>query len=330
MTSPNSAFTDVAVTSLQSYSGVLADNVLKHNALLRQLEKKGNIDTATGRSILQEISFDANGTVGWYSGSEAFSTAASEVLTSAEFPWKQLVGVVTINGLEQVQNSGREAVHSLLKARMNNLKSTMRNTVAEAIYADGTGSSGKEFGGLQLLVAGTPTNTVGGISGSSYSWWKNHVYDFSARSVTSSSTTIQHAMNTMMTGDNVSIAAGYSGGVVRGTDRPDMIVGDGTYYNYYLESLTTQQRFTDDKGAGAGFVSLMFQSNIPVIFDTMAPASTMRFINTDYLFLKRATGRWFSPLGDRASINQDALVIPVVLAGNLTVSSRARQGVIQE
>jgi hypothetical protein len=34
------------------------------------------------------------------------------------------------------------------------------------------------------------------------------------------------------------------------------------------------------------------------------------------------------PAGDKASVNQDAMVMPMYLAGNMTVSNRERQAVI--
>lgn len=316
MPSPNSSFTDIVTTTLQGYSGELADNVTNHNGLWRQIKRKGNMQTATGRTIVQEIEYAQNGTTMWYSGAETLDISASETFTAAEYNYKQLAGNVVITGLEEIQNSGKEAVHNLLKSRVRNLEKSLTNTLATALYADGTGTSSKELGGLQLLVADVPTNTVGGISGSTYSWWKNYVYDFSTNSVTPSATTIQHAMN--VTWINT----------IRGADKPDIITADSTYYVYYWESLTPNQRFTDDKGAGAGFTNLVFQSNVPVIYDDQCPASHMYFLNTDYLFVRPAKGREFKPLGEKSSVNQDALVMPVVWAGNMTCSNRARQGVI--
>lgn len=316
MASPNSSFTDIVTTTLQGYSGELADNITNHNALLRQIERKGNGQVATGRSIVQELEYAQNGTVQWYTGAEFLDVSSSETFTAAEYAYKQLAGNVVITGLEEIQNSGREAVHNLLKSRVKNLQKSLTNTVATALYADGTGSSGKEMGGLQLLVADTNTNTVGGISGSTYSWWRNYVYDFSTNSVTASSTTIQHAMNLSWIN------------TIRGADKPDIMPADANYYLFYLESLTPNQRFTDDKGAGVGFTNLVFQGNVPVIYDDQAPANHMYLLNTDYLFVRKAKGRWMKPLGDKASVNQDAMVMPVVSAGNLTTSNRKRQGVI--
>lgn len=316
MASPNSSFTDIVTTTLQGYSGTIADNISNHNALLRQIDRKGNKRVATGRTIVQELEYAENSTVMWYSGAETLDISPTETFTAAEFNYKQLAGNVTITGLEEIQNSGKEAIHNLLKSRIRNLEKSMKNTIATALYANGTGSSSKEVGGLQLLVADVPTNTVGGISGNTYPWWKNYVYDFSDNTATASTTTIQHAMNLSWIN------------TVRGSDQVDIITADANYYLFYLESLTPNQRFTDDKGAGAGFTNLVFQAKVPVIYDDQCPANHMYFLNTDYLFLRPAKGREFVPLGEKSSVNQDALVMPVVWAGNMTVSNRSLQAVI--
>lgn len=317
MASPNSTYTDIVTTTLAGYSGEIADNITNHNALLRQINKKGNKQTATGRTIVQELEYATNSNVMYYSGSEPLDLAAQENFTAAEYNYKQLAGNVTITGLEQIQNSGKEAVHNLLKSRIRNLEKSLQNTIATGLYADGTGTSSKEVGGLQLIVAGTNTNTVGGISGSTYSWWRNYVYDFSTNSVTAAATTIQHAMNTAWIN------------VIRGTDKPDIITADSTYWLYYLESLQANQRFADDKGAGAGFTNVVYMTNVPVIYDDQCPTTSMYLLNTDFLFLRPAKGRDFVPLGEKASVNQDAIVVPMVWAGNMTCSNRKLQAVIQ-
>jgi len=252
----------------------------------------------------------------WYSGAETLDISASETFTAAEFNYKQLAGNVVITGLEEIQNSGREAVHNLLKSRIRNLEKSLKNTVATALYANGTGNDGKEFGGLQLLVADTNTNEVGGINGSTYAWWRNYVYDFSTLSITASATTIQTAMNTAHLN------------VIRGSDKPDICVAGSTYWLYYLSSLQTNQRFTDEKGAGAGFQNLTYMGSLPVVYDDQCNATRMYMLNTDYLFVRKAKGRWMKPAGDKASVNQDAMVMPMYLAGNMTISNRERQAVI--
>lgn len=61
---PNANFSELVTTTLQNFSGKIADNVTKHNALLRHLEKKGNM-TATpgGRTIVQELEYAENSSI---------------------------------------------------------------------------------------------------------------------------------------------------------------------------------------------------------------------------------------------------------------------------
>ena len=315
MASPNSSFTEVITTTLQGYSKQLADNVTSHNALLNHIDKKGNKMPATGRTIVQELEYAENATAKWYSGYETLDVSPSEIFTAAEFNYKQLNGNVVISGLEQVQNSGKEAVHNLLKSRIKNLEKTLKNTVATALYADGTGTDGKELGGLQSLVADAGTGTVGGINSSTYTWWKNKIYDFSGESITASASTIQAAMNNLWLQ------------CIRGADKPDVVTAGTTYFNFYWSSLQDNQRFTSDDTAQAGFMNLMFMS-APVFYDDQCTATKMYMLNTDYLFLRPAKGREFVPLGEKASVNQDAMVMPVVWAGNMTTSNRSLQGII--
>jgi hypothetical protein len=313
MSNPN--FTEIVATTLQGYSGVLADNISKSNALLSVINEKGNKQTATGRTIVQELEYGENSTVMWYSGSETLNISPGEVFTAAEFNYKQLAGNVVVNGLEEIQNSGKEAVHNLVKSRIKNLEKSLKNTVASAIYGDGTAASGKAIGGLRLLVSDAGTGTVGGINAATYAWWANKVYDFSAKTITASKDTIQAAMNDTYIR------------LTRGADKPDVWVADKNYYTFYLESLQAQQRFTDDKKAGAGFLNLKFMGST-VFYDDQCPTDHMYALNTDYIFLRPAKGREFVPLGEKSSVNQDALVMPVVWAGNMTVSNRGLQGVI--
>ena len=316
MASPNSTFTEIVTTTLAGYSKTLADNVTNGNALLRHIDEKGNKQIATVRTIVQELEYATNSTAKWYSGYEVLDTSTSNTFTAAEFNYKQLAGNVVISGLEQVENSGKEAIFNLLKSRVRNLEKTLKNSMATGLYADGTGTDGKELGGLQLLVPGTVGNTVGGINSTTYTFWKNQVYDFSTESVTPSATTIQTAMNTLWLS------------TVRGADHPDVIVAASNYFQFYWSSLQTNQRFTSDDNASAGFMNLMFM-DAPVYYDDQCTATNMYMLNTDYLFLRPASGREFAALGEKASVNQDALVLPVVWAGNMTCSNRARQGIIQ-
>ena len=311
MASPN--LSEIITTTLRNRSKSLADNVSNHNALLSRLNQNGNISTVTGREIVRELEYASNGTVGFYQGYETLDVSPSDVLTSATFSYKQMAGNVTISGLEQIQNSGTEAIINLLESRIGVLEKTMANTLSTSLYSDGTGSDGKEVGGLQLLVADAGTGTVGGINSTTYTFWKNA--QTTATSSAFSTTNVQADMNTMYLN------------LVRGNDSPDLIMADGNAYKAFLGSLQAIQRITSDGMAKSGFTSVAYL-NSDVVFDDACPQDKMYMLNTDYLRLEVAANRNFVPGESRMSVSQDASVTPMFWSGNLTCSNRALQGVI--
>lgn len=227
---------------------------------------------------------------------------------------------VTYSGAEEAINSGPEAVHNLITSRTGNAKRTAANYMGRVVYGNGTGNGGRDLGGLGLLVPDVNTNTVGGISGAAYPFWQNKVYSFSGQPTPISTVTgpnLLHAMNVMYRT------------LTRGKDRPDIITTDGTYYDTYLESLQPNQRFTQDNAerAGYGFDNVLYKMTA-VVYDDVCPAAHMYMLNTDYLGLTTMKGRDWVPLGDRAQVNQDATVLPMVWMGAMSCVNRALQGVI--
>ena len=311
MASPN--LSEIVTTSLRNRSRALADNVTNHNALLRRLRENGNQTTITGRDIVRELEYAENGSVQFYSGYETLDVSPADVLSAAVFSYKQLAGNVTISGLEQIKNSGEQAIINLLEARIGVLEKSMMNTLSTSIYSDGTGSSGKEVGGLQLIVADAGTGTVGGINSSTFTFFQN--VQTTATSSAFSTSNVQADMN------NIYLQ------LVRGADSPDLVMAGTNAYKAFLGSLQAIQRITSDDLAKSGFTSVQYL-NSDVVFDSACNTNRMYFLNTDYLRLEVAEGRDFVPGEAKTSINQDALVTPVFWSGNLTCSNRALQGVI--
>ena len=311
MASPN--LSEIVTTTLRNRSRTLSDNVSNHNALLRRLRENGNQTSVTGRDIVRELEYADNGTVQFYSGYETLDVSPSDVLSAAVFEYKQLAGNVTISGLEQVKNSGTEAIINLLEARINVLEKSMMNSLSTSIYSDGTGSSGKEVGGLQLLVADSGTGTIGGINSSTFTFFQNK--QSTATSSAFSTSNVQSDMNDMYLQ------------LVRGADSPDLIMAGTNAYKAFLGSLQAIQRITSDDLANSGFTSVQYL-NSDVVFDSACNTNRMYMLNTDYLRLEVAASRDFVPGEAKMSVNQDAMVTPMFWSGNLTCSNRALQGVI--
>jgi len=322
LVNPSSTLTEIVTTTLRNRTGVLADNVTKNNALLNRLKRKGKVKMVNGgRTIVQELEYAENGTYKRYSGYEQLDIAPSDVFTGAEFNYAQSAVAVSISGLEMIQNSGEEAIIDLLESRISNAEKTMANNTSLDCYSDGTADGGRQIGGLQLLVATTPTNTVGGINASTYSFWQNTAFSsLTNGGAPASAANIQSYMNRVYVQQ------------IRGADKPDLIITDNNYFRYYLESLQAIQRIASDTEASAGFQSLKYMSSDVVLdggFGGGAPTNTMYFLNTDYIFFRPAAGRMFEPLGDeRFAVNQDAMVKLIGFAGNMTVSNRRLQAVL--
>ncbi|NBW10906.1 MAG: phage major capsid protein [Caulobacteraceae bacterium] len=327
---PSSTMTEIVTTTLRNRTGKLADNVTKNNALLNRLKKKGKVKTVSGgRTIVQELEYAENGTYKRYSGYEALNISPSDVFTGAEFNYAQAAVAVSISGLELIQNSGDAAIIDLLESRISNAMRTLTNNIAVDIYSDGTADGGRQIGGLQLLVSGTPsTGTVGGIDASTTigSFWRNIAFSSATDGgAAATSANIQSYMNRTALQ------------IVRGTDSADLIVADNNYYRLYLESLQAIQRIQSEDMAASGFSSLMYYGAgkaADVVLDGGVgggtPTNTMYFLNTDYIFFRPHVDRFFTPLGDdRFAVNQDAMVKLVGFAGNMTVSNRKLQAVLK-
>ena len=341
MTTPNTNWGEITTTTLFSRSKKLADNVTKNNALLRRLNKKGKVKSVDGgQAIVQEMEYSENGTYKRYAGYDILNITPSDVLTAAQYPFAQAAVAVSISGLEMLQNSGKERMLNLLESRIGNAERTFQNNLSNDCYSNGTADSGKQIGGLQLLVAGTPTSgVIGGIDRSVWAFWRNNQQGFAANSLTPGSSTIQTMMNRTWLNQ------------ARQADKPDLILADNVYFRYYWESLQAIQRIMNADDGEAGFQSLKFMT-ADVVYDggfqgnaagqgsvlgsgvtwlsgSGAPASTMYFLNSDYIFLRPHKDRDMVPLDpDRFAVNQDAMVKLIAWAGNMTMSNAFLQGVL--
>ncbi len=321
MASPN--LTEIVTTTLRRRSKALADNISQHNALLSRMRSKGNSSLVSGgRTIVEELEYAENSTFQYYSGYEVLDVSPSDVFTAAEFNWKQAAVNVTASGLEtRIQNAGPEQVINLLESRIRNAEKTMANNISEGIYSDGTGSGGKQIGGLQSLVADAGTGTVGGIDSSTYGFWVNQTSGDVANIDTSAALLDAEMKNMWLE-------------TCRGNEKVDMIVSDQTLYKVFWDNLSDIQRITGADEGVKGFNSLKFvtadvvMDGGPAITNSGIPATHMYFLNTDYLKFRVHSGTNFVPFEQRNPVNQDALVVPILFAGNLTVSNRYLQGVV--
>ena len=320
--SANAVFTELAATTLRNHRKDIKDAVSNHNALLRRMMKKGNERIEDGGlSIVCPLDYAENSTYQRYSGYDLLNVGASDVISAAEYQWRQIAINVVASGLELRTNSGGSKLINLVKARVKNAIRTFKNNFSTDLYSDGTLPN--QINGLQALVSDAGTGTVGGIDSATWTFWKNKVQSAAAPiqgggAITPSKDTIQSLMLPLWLQ------------LTRGDDNTDLIICDTNYYTFYEESLTSLKRYTDDSKADGGFVSLKYKT-ADVIYDggSGIPANHMYFLDTDYLELIVHKDANLTVMEEMKPWNQDSAVIPTLWMGNLGTTNRGRQGLVK-
>lgn len=239
----------------------LADNVFLTSPLLDRMKKKSYKKLDGGTSIMVPLEYDDLSSSGWYTGADTLSTSDNETMTAAEYAWKQLYANVSITRRDELLNSGDAQKIDLVKSKMKNAEKTMAQLLATGVY--NAGSTTNAIVGLQAII-GT-SNTVGGISQSTYSWW--------AAQVDSSTTSFSIA----------ALQTVYSNCTLNNSS-PSVIMATKANYNRYYGQLQPQQRFMDSETAKGGFSSLMF-NGVPFIADDFAPSNNIMLLNEEFLSL---------------------------------------------
>jgi hypothetical protein len=259
-----------------------------------------------------------------YSGYDALNINAVDVLTAAEYPWRQVAVNVAASGLELRTNMGESRIINFTKAKIRNAMNSFKNGMAGDIYSDGTAAN--QINGLQALIADTGTGTVGQINSSTFPFWQNFVQSAGAplqggSALTLGPSTIESLMLTLYIK------------LTRGTDQADMIVMSDDLFTFFEQSQTSLKRYSSESGseeAKAGFVTMKYKQ-ADVFFDSSGgiPAIHAYFINTDYVELVVHRDADMTIMDELKSVNQDAVVIPVLWMGNLVCSNRLLQGVLK-
>lgn len=322
MSSPNSTFTELVATTFRKHRKDIKDNISNNNALLRRLDKKGNTKKQDGGlSIVEPLDYASNGTYQRYSGYDTLNIQASDVISAAEFSWRQIAVNVVASGLELRTNSGDSQIINLSKARLKNAIRTFKNNFSSDVYS--SGALANQITGLQALVADAGTGTIGGIDSSTFTFWKNVVQSAASplqggAAITPSSTTIESLMLPLWME------------LTRGDDKPDLIVSSNDYFIFYEQSQAALKRYTSSEEAQGGFLELKYKT-ADVVFDggSGIPDAHQYFLNTDYLYKVVHPEADMTEMSQMQAVNQDAVVIPILWMGNLVVSNRSLQGVLK-
>jgi hypothetical protein len=315
----NSTFTELVSTTYRKHRAEIKDNLSERNALYKYVKRRGQYRTVDGGlTIATPLDYAANGTYQRYSDWDTLNITQSEVISAAEYQWRQIAINVVASGRELRINSGDSQIINLAKGRIKNAIRTFGNNFCSDLYS--AGSLTNQINGLQAIVADTNTNTVGGIDANTWTFWRNQVFSAAALSVTVSATTFE---NGLMLPAWLALDRGPG-------DQPDLIVMDTVYYGYFESSQVSLKRYSDERMANGGFVTLKYK-NADVIFDGNSgiPASHAYMLNTEYLQVVAHQDADMEQMDELHPVNQDGVVIPILWMGNLVCTNRHLQGVIK-
>jgi len=172
---------DAVVTStLMAEMGDMKDNIVNNVPLLNYFEQTKAMEKKDGgQRIKADLMYGKNSTVKSKTAYELLDVTPQAGITAAFYDWKEIAGTLTISRLERRQNSGKHKMFDLIQAKKKQLLMSFYEEVNEQLFGAGTGNN---LEGLQVVVPDTPTTqTYGGISRSTESWWRNQ-YDASVGS----------------------------------------------------------------------------------------------------------------------------------------------------
>lgn len=315
-------FSELVSTTYRNHKKTIDDNVTKHNALFRKLSEGDQIRIEDGGlSLVMPLEYASNSTYQRYSGYDVLNIAAVDVLSAAEYPWRQVAVNLAVSGLEMRTNSGENRIINLVKSKVKNAQHSFANGLSTDIYSDGTAAN--QINGLQALISDAGTGTAGGINSSTYAFWQNYVQSAAAplqggSAITPSATTIESLMLPLWIK------------MTRGMDMPNLIVMDDSYFTFYEQSQTSLKRYTSDENGKGGMVSMKYKS-ADVFFDSSGgiPGQHAYFLNTNYMDLVVHRDANMTMLDEVDSINQDAIVKSIIWMGNLVLGNRSLQGVLK-
>lgn len=317
----------LVATTIKNYRPTLADNLSRHSVILALLKRHGFIrEDEGGTSIMEPLLYGSNTTVKSYYKYEPFDLTPQDGMDAAEFPWKQIGGTVSIAGLEEFMNQGKQRMINLLEGRLTQLDISFREEVNRQLVSDGTGNGGKDITGLAASVEeGTAWSIYGGIDSNTWTFWRNYFLDFNG-----TYTTFDTADGDSVQG--MTAIRNAVSQVIRKQEMPGLILTTRELYNEYEKygegsKLRVMQ---SDKGLlDMGFENLKFKGTV-IAYDEDVPAGYMWFLNPQYLKFVIGKGRNFKVGDFQEGREQDAKSAKIILYAQLTCANRARQGLITD
>jgi hypothetical protein len=326
----------------------MTDVVYKESPLFVRMVNKKKVFPG-GTSITRPIGYaKLNGSA--YSKGENFNTTYVQTDAAFDVSLKSYYVNITLYGLDDVTNAGREAAFSIVETKMANASMRMAELIARSFYGDGQSSAAdaatssevlttsKELDGLLAWIddgnngsgsyttATDVTKSFTSIGGLTRSDLFNSAPSFGSATVTPASAVgganayTERAFSAFTLAD-VNKACGAA---TFGNKYADLILVTQNGWNKFWNSIQPNQRFQEESSdlAKIGFQSMRFNKSVLVV-DQYMPENLMLGLNTDFLEFYVTTNPKYSFgfTGFKEAQNSDNLAGQYLFAGNLVVPS---------
>ena len=235
-----------------------------------------------GEKFWMPVEYKDNDTVTMISRGGAVSLADNDPITSAYYEKKTMAGNVTQFRDDALANRGEGAMFKLIDAKISNLIKSKQVKFEDQLVA--TSLTAGNITPLSTLVESTAeasqTTTVGGISRTSYDWFRNH-----SESVTGL------AMDTYV---QEKFQAQYNNVEAEGNGPPDAILCDNQTHMDYENYALLDKQYINTMIGDVSF-TLMHYKGVPVIkVPKMSNARRAYFLTSSTIEFFVTPDMWFS------------------------------------
>lgn len=296
-----------------------ADVIFDRYWLLENLKAGGSFKKGAGDPITGTIEYAVNTTVKAMSELEELDINRIDVFDRYEYQWKFVGGDIVMSEFERGQTAGGAGKFDLYAGKIDNLKRSFERQINTDLFSDGSGTNGKQAGGLQLVVADSPTTgTPGSINRATYTFWRNQ--QTSGAKTTTAFDNLKSSCR--------SIYNLCSNGV--GEQTPEFMVSPRTEFEGYESLLTTNERLVrngpgDKAVSGYKGTQIMFK-DIMWAYDNACPSAHAYILNRRNLFIRWMF--WMKAFPPASPVNAFIDVVKILTVYNLCSDNPRRLGVV--
>ena len=319
-----SATYDTLYSSTWAYrSPKIFDSAMQITPSWYILSKKGRSEPRSGGYHIQEpIQYAQNASGTWTGRGRSITISNTDILTMSQWDWKYYTIHMVRYFADEQKNKGKQQATSIVRANIDNAKSTIGQDLEVSTFGDGTGDGNLACDGLDNIIAEDPTTgTVGNIPRETYPYWRNQYEDFDA-TYTLEVDMLQRMDNMF---NNCSIYGDPSNRF------PTQLLTTQTLEQQYTQEAREMGMVTmnaDPQMVDLGFGELKHKG-APITWSPQCKAQSMYFITHNNLrwVYDPAANMKMGPWIDLPTQPFDRLA-HIMVAGNMICSCPRKQGVI--